>query len=177
MQLYDITSSADPRMAAIHSLYMSAFPVEERRPWESLVQLVDSRAPFFRLRAAGTSGCALAGFVTEWRLPGAVYVEHFAVDPALRGSGIGGAIIDDIVAGAGDQPVVVEVELPDANAGAPRRISFYERHGFSSMDGFVYFQPPYAPGLPDVQLMLMTTRPLPDPTAFVIMLHTLVYNQ
>ena len=46
-----------------------------------------------------------------------------------------------------------------------------------ALSDFKYFQPPYAPGLPDVELMLMTTRTLEDPVEFVIILHTLVYNQ
>ena len=86
-------------------------------------------------------------------------------------------MIDFIKEKALDFPLVVEVELPEANQDASRRIKFYKRHGFKPMTDFVYYQPPYAKGLPDVRLMLMTTKELTDPQVFVITLHNLVYNQ
>lgn len=177
MRLTKIISSTSPLLSAIHSIYMSSFPVEERRPWESLTRLIDSGIPFFSLFAALTDENVPVGFVSVWHLPEAMYIEHLAVSEAMRGSGVGGKILDEVVTTAADTPVVVEVELPEANAEAPRRIAFYERHGFTPISDFTYFQPPYAPGLPDVQLLLMTNRPLPDPKSFVIMLHTIVYNQ
>ncbi|MDE5607883.1 MAG: GNAT family N-acetyltransferase [Muribaculaceae bacterium] len=177
MNLEKITNSASPLLAQIHPLYMSAFPAKERRPWESVVQLIDSGSPFFTLMAA-TDDCGdFVGFVSLWKLPDTYYIEHLAVAGSCRSRGFGGRILSRMVELAGGQPLVVEVELPDANAEAPRRITFYERHGFTAMTDLEYYQPPYAPGLPDVRLMLMATRQLPDPVRFVIMLHTLVYNQ
>lgn len=176
VELIEAVNSSDKYISCVHTLYNSAFPREERRPWEREMELLDSGMPFFKLWIAIRGG-EFAGFATVWQLPGTVYIEHFAVDESLRGAGLGGKILDRLVDMAAEKPVVVEVELPDANAEAPRRIAFYERHGFDAMPDFLYFQPPYSPELSDVQLMLMTTRPLPDTKAFVIMLHTLVYNQ
>lgn len=156
---------------------MSAFPAKERRPWESVVQLVDSGSPFFTLMAATDDCCQFVGFVSLWKLPDTYYIEHLAVAGSCRSRGFGGQILGRMTEIAGERPLVVEVEPPGASAETPRRIAFYERHGFKAMDDFEYFQPPYAPGLPDVELMLMTTRELPDVRSFVIMLHTLVYNQ
>lgn len=171
-----IADTAHPDMMHINKLYHESFPIEERRPWELLTGLISSQMPFFKLFTAHDEKGEFAGFISRWTLPGAYYIEHFAVEPARRGEGIGGDILDTLIQGS-DRPTVLEVELPEANDDAPRRIAFYRRHGFETMDDFTYFQPPYAPGLPDVQLMLMTTRPLDDPKAFTIMLHTLVYNQ
>ena len=176
--LQPVTSATDPMTGYINSLYHSSFPEAERRPWPSLIQLIEPGAmPFFKLYAAIDSSNKFVGFVSTWQLPDSLYIEHLAVEPSMRSNGGGGTIIDTVRDMAGDKPVVVEVELPDSNPDAPRRIAFYERHGFTAMSDFDYYQPPYAPGLPDVQLMLMTTRPLPDPVRFVIMLHTIVYNQ
>ncbi|MDE7387304.1 MAG: GNAT family N-acetyltransferase [Muribaculaceae bacterium] len=176
--LRHITSATDPMTGYINSLYHASFPEAERRPWAALMQLIGpDPMPFFNLYAAVTSDNKFAGFVSTWRLPDSLYIEHLAVEPTMRSNGVGGAILDTVRNMASDKPVVVEVELPESNDDAPRRIAFYERHGFKAMADFDYFQPPYAPGLPDVQLMLMTTRQLPDPVRFVIMLHTIVYNQ
>jgi len=171
-----VENIADQAMTSIHKLYHDSFPPEERRPWEQLTQLVSSQIPFFKLYAAHDATGHFVGFISKWKLPEAYYIEHFAVVPQYRSNGVGGAIIDYILKDE-DLPTVLEVELPEANADASKRITFYRRHGFEPMVDFTYFQPPYAPGLPDVQLMLMTTKKLDDPTAFVITLHTLVYNQ
>lgn len=171
-----ITDADDLRLASIHALYHNSFPKEERRPWESLVSLIGT--PFFTLYiATDTATGRMAGFMTMWRLPRAMYVEHLAVEPSMRCNGVGGMLVDMAREVAGTLPLVVEVELPETGPDASRRISFYERHGFSVIEDVTYFQPPYAPGLPDVQLLLMSTAPLDDNTEFVIHLHTLVYNQ
>lgn len=172
-----VDNITDPAITSIHRLYHESFPKEERRPWELLTGLIESHMPYFKLFAAQDSNGCFVGFISRWTLPGAYYIEHFAVEQDRRSNGAGGCILDNILQDSSDRPVVLEVELPEANADAPRRIAFYNRHGFKAMDDFVYFQPPYAPGLPDVQLMLMTTKPLDDPRAFTVMLHTLVYNQ
>lgn len=173
-----VRSSSDKEMASAGSLYNRSFPREERRPWNQEMALVDSGMPFFRfLIATDMADGRFVGFATVWQLPGAVYIEHLAVDERLRSSGAGGKILDEIVSEAASLPVVVEVEPDEANEDAGRRIAFYERHGFEALRDFVYFQPPYAPGLPDVRLMLMATKIPEDLKAFVIMLHTLVYNQ
>lgn len=171
-----ITSVTDPLLSQIHSLYMDSFPETERRPWDSVKELISNSSPFYSLYAV-TMADTFIGFISVWKLPRATYIEHFAVVADMRSKGIGGTVLNQIIEDAGNEPIVVEVELPDSGQDAPRRIAFYERHGFSAMSDFLYFQPPYAKGLPDVQMMLMTTRPLPDPQAFVIILHTLVYNQ
>ncbi len=171
-----VTDQADQVMTSIHKLYHSSFPKEERRPWEHLTGLISSQMPYFRLFAAHDTDDNFVGFISRWTLPDAYYIEHFAVEPEHRGNGVGGCILEHILNGS-DRPVVLEVELPGTTSDATRRIEFYRRHGFETMDDFTYFQPPYAPGVPDVQLMLMTTRPLEDPKTFTVMLHTLVYNQ
>lgn len=177
IKISQVTSTDDPVLAKVHTLYHNSFPKEERRPWELLTNLINTQFPYFKLLVAyDETGCFM-GFMTMWRLPRAMYVEHLATEPDVRGKGIGGELIDYAIKEAGNQPLVVEVELPESGPEAPRRIAFYKRHGFEPMDDFTYFQPPYAPGLPDVQLLLMTTRQLDDPTEFVIQLHTIVYNQ
>lgn len=176
VSFHDITDIHDTALTAIFNLYTTSFPKEEQRPWESIQHLISSRFPFYTLTAVYDNN-TFAGFVSWWKLPGATYIEHLAVEPTMRSNGLGAEVLKHIVQQASDKPVVVEVELPDSGPDAPRRIAFYERQGFSVIDDITYFQPPYAPGLPDVQLLLMSNRPLPDVKVFVIQLHTIVYNQ
>lgn len=177
ISLTQINRSDDSALSKVQSLYLDAFPPEERRPWEQLSVLIDDLSGLFMMYVATTADGSFAGFITLWHLPGADYVEHFAVDPSMRGSGIGGTIIDNIRRQSGDRALILEVELPQTGPDAPRRIAFYKRHGFEPLNDFTYIQPPYAPGLPQVQLLLMTTRPIADVAAIASQLHTIVYNQ
>ncbi|MCM1297842.1 MAG: GNAT family N-acetyltransferase [Muribaculaceae bacterium] len=173
----DITDPNDSRLNRVKSLYFSSFPKEERRPWKSITEMLNNRSPFFKLRVITADGDNFAGFITLWNLPDALYVEHFAIEPEERSKGLGSRVISEITKSFGNTPVVLEVELPEVSEEAAERIQFYQRNGFEAMSDFPYFQPPYRPDLDIVPMMLMTSSPLPDPERFVIMLHTLVYNQ
>lgn len=147
----------DPALipAELRTLYFDSFPPEERRSWESIMELTDDRSSPFNLTVILRDGMT-AGFITWWRLGGARYVEHFAIIPAMRGGGLGGEAIRNFVA-ADPMPVILEVEPSGSNDMADRRIAFYERCGFTGHRDFEYIQPPYSPGLPEVPLMLMTS--------------------
>lgn len=132
--------------ADVHDLYLASFPEQERRQWRPRPR--GSYGP--HLHVARHSDGSLIGFMTTWRLPGATYIEHLAIDPALRSRGYGARFLSAI-----DDPVILEVEPPDTDV-ARRRIRFYERHGFAAHPDFDYVQPPYAASLPPVPLMLMT---------------------
>ena len=99
-----------------------------------------------------------AGFISYWQFDTFAYIEHFAVNPAARGGGIGACALREFKAMSG-LPVVLEVERPGSNDMADRRIAFYRRNGFHTIDSYDYIQPPYAPGLPEVPLLLMCDRP------------------
>lgn len=129
-------------------LYHEAFPADERRPWEDFCALVREREcfePYGIYRAD-----RWVGFITLWRLGAERYVEHFAVLPGERGTGTGSAALALL-----DGPLILEVE-PPVDAATEARVRFYRRAGFILHDDVAYVQPPYAPGLSAVPLMLMT---------------------
>lgn len=141
------------------SLYEQSFPPEERRHYQSADQLMDFVAdhrPTFRILAVSADNCSrLAGFITFWEFPDYVYIEHLAVDPILRGSGIGSEMIR-YIARTHDSPLILEVEPAETGAMAQRRIKFYQRLGFDLHDEINYMQPPYHPELQPIPLSLMT---------------------
>lgn len=146
-------SSAPGYVEASVRLYLSAFPLPERRTESEWRAMLLGGGPF---RAdAIVHGGKFAGFISHWLLDGFRYVEHFAVLPRMRGSGVGGWAIDRMKDGG--LPVVLEVE-PPATEMARRRIGFYERHGLrlSARD---YRQPPYRAGEEWLPLRLMSTHP------------------
>ena len=157
---------------ALESLYVESFPPEERRAWSDVVARAEcGTITLYGVRIDGR----VAGLITVWHLGSVDYVEHFAIDPASRGAGIGGKVIEDVVRRAGSRPVVLEVERSGSNEMASRRIAFYSRHGFRAIDDFDYVQPPYGDGLPWVPLMLMSSGTI-NPVDVARELYVTVYG-
>ncbi len=167
-----ITQPSAAWLPAAEALYLASFPPEERRPWD---EIVNPQSPSGPRLAIILDGGEFAGMVTTWRFDGFVYVEHLAIDHALRGRGIGAALLAELSASAG-LPLLLEVEPPaDDNPMAARRIGFYSRNGFHLLD-HDYIQPPYSPELPPVPLKLMSTDPALDALAATAILHREVYR-
>lgn len=141
----------------IEEIYLEAFPPEERRPWCDILNKIDSVGSPFSLTVIRL-GDRPVGLITAWTFERFVYIEHFAIDPTLRGKQLGSRALKRF---CGEQklPVVLEVEPSSLSNQARRRIRFYERMGFHAFPHFHYIQPPYAPGLPEVELMLMSNSP------------------
>lgn len=159
---------------SMEQLYLSAFSPDERRPWGHILRLASS-SPDFRFTLIRSSGKA-AGFITWWRLSQAIYIEHFAILPSLRSHGLGAMALRQFCAEQGKSPIILEVEPAGSGPIAERRIRFYERCGLSAHPFFPYIQPPYAPGLSPVPLMLMTTGCIPSLTDIATEIHRTVYG-
>lgn len=152
-----------------------AFPPEERRPEACFRRLADEE-PRFGCHAVLCEG-RLAGLLTCWRLDDMVYIEHLATLPALRGGGLGARALEALKADC-SSAIVLEVE-PPVDELTCRRIGFYRRNGFTLWAGSPYRQPPYGPGLPPVDLLLMVCGPLDESADFGRvrrLLHTVVYG-
>lgn len=168
-----IRSVAD--FSSASAIYHEAFPPEERRPWDEI--------------AAGSHGLALlgvyagdefAGLMTIWRFDGFQYIEHFAIDNRLRGSGAGSEALGQALKSGVDAglPTVLEVEPAEddeAASQASRRIRFYERAGLKVVDRG-YVQPPYSVGLPSVPLWIMSSSEEIDTAEVTRVLHEKVYK-
>lgn len=155
----------------IIEIYLASFPETERRPVEDLRRRVASGEINLYLMADDDQ--APVGFITSWHFGDFRYVEHFAVDPATRGLGLGGKALEDFI-DLEPTPVILEVEPAETSVEARRRIAFYQRHGFDIVDKS-YIQPPYTAELSPIPLHLMATADLNTANA-TKMLHSRVYN-
>lgn len=173
MTSISLIPAAACHLAAARALYEGAFPPEERRPWQSIVEPLSEVGP--RLHIISLADGSAAGFVTVWLFDRFIYVEHLAVDPAVRGGGIGALTLAELEKIYG-LPIALEVEPPaDDNPMAIRRIGFYRRCGLEVLD-FDYIQPPYSENLPSVPLLLMATPGAPEPSEIAERLHKEVYG-
>ncbi len=125
----------------IENLLIDAFPVEEYREIDQFREYVDTKDAFH---------CNIileddkpVGFITFWDFEDFYYIEHFAIDPNLRNGGYGKKVMEGITKQL-NRPIVLEVEHPIEEM-AKRRISFYERQGFTLWEND-YQQPPYRKG-------------------------------
>lgn len=138
---------------SIKQLYFEAFPIEERRPWESIMRLISTNNSYnLTLIFADNE---FAGFITSWIFTDFIYIEHFAIVSDKRGYGIGAQAISAFTRYLPQLPIILEAEPIDTSAIARRRIEFYQRQGFQLCSDFDYTQPPYSPTLPAVKLSLM----------------------
>jgi len=155
-------------------LYNLSFPPEERRERADFLRIMRGNAAFMALAAVDDKN--FKGFVTFWRFPAFCYIEHLAVQPAERGAGIGGDLLEMVKARTG-LPVVLEVETP-VDELTRRRIGFYQRHGLRLSD-VAYRQPPYDAGKPWVPMRLMATAAMTDEQLRLAaqVLHREVYGQ
>ena len=162
MRIRDFRATDAP---AVMRIYEDSFPPEERRPYASPEAMAAFMAAPERdmdaLVAVDREG-GVAGFLTYWRFPAFHYVEHLAVRREARGAGTGAALVKALAARCGGR-ILLEVERPELMDSeeeadtARRRIGFYRRLGLRPHPEVRYVQPPYAPGLPGVELMLMTS--------------------
>ena len=122
-------AATDPEL---RRLYESAFPREERIPWEDLLRLVEKMPLEF---AEYREGAELLGITIVYPRPRLSWFWYFAVPEEKRGRGIGQRILAALLARYEGRSAVLDMEDP-AQPGAPnaaqrlRRRDFYLRNGF-----------------------------------------------
>ncbi len=161
MELVRITGT-HPYLTLIRSWYETAFPPEERRDFDLLIQLLPN--PDLHLCALVQAGQPV-GFISYWQWPdaGVLFIEHFAIDPDRRGRQLGQEALAQIL----NIPVtyyMLEAELPTDDLSKPR-IRFYERQGFQVND-FPYAQPPYQLGNPAIPMKILSMPIILDKAVF-----------
>ena len=148
----------------IYRIMQASFSDDEYRPYDEQLALFEE--PEYRVyympaigmervgnHPTGNSTMHAAGFLAVWEFESFTYIEHFAVDPALRNSGTGSAMLQELVRKYQKQ-ICLEVELPEDEL-TRRRIGFYERNGFV-FNEYPYIQPPISKGKSPVPLRVMT---------------------
>lgn len=160
--MLQFTSQSD--FSEIYRIMQASFSDDEYRPYDEQLALFEK--PEYRIyymsaiemervsnHSTGNSTMHAAGFLAVWEFESFTYIEHFAVDPVLRNSGTGSAMLQELVRKYQKQ-ICLEVELPEDEL-TRRRIGFYERNGFV-FNEYPYIQPPISKGKSPVPLRVMT---------------------
>lgn len=122
--------TAHPDLFRVRRLYESAFPANERRPFETLPSGFDGQGELL----AFYLGDCFAGFVSLLTWADITHILYFAIEEALRNRGLGSAALECIKSRKPGQRLIADLEapLPDApnRAQRLRRRAFYQRAGF-----------------------------------------------
>lgn len=128
--------AGDPLMDAAMALYRRSFPAHELRLWPDQQAVMND--PLYHFGLCLLDG-ALAGLILYWDFGAYIYVEHFCVEPSMRGHGLGTLILVKLAKKG--KPIILEID-PLTDDVAVRRKGFYERCGYVA-NGFAHVHPPY----------------------------------
>ena len=128
--------TSDALMDAAMTLYRASFPSHELRLWADQKAVMSD--PAYHFDMCLTDG-ALAGLILYWDFGSYIYVEHFCVEPSMRGHGLGTLILAELA--KKNKPIILEID-PLTDDVAIRRKGFYERCGYVA-NGFAHIHPPY----------------------------------
>lgn len=150
METHRITDETDVFYPDFMRLYEASFPAYERRTQAQRRRAISD--PRFHLEAVLDAG-AFAAFNAYWDFGDCTFIEHVAVDPKMRGGGVGSWILEDFFA-RNPKTCVLEIDPPEDDISV-RRLRFYERHGFSQTPFFI--SPIYGSG--GDEKLLILSRP------------------
>ncbi len=144
--------SNDEYFAPSMKLMHNSFVDDELRNDDALRTLTDGN-PLFSFNIIQNDKGERVGLITTWNFGKILYVEHFAIEPDLRGAGYGKAAID-CLSNKSKLPIILEVEMPETSEDAKRRVRFYESLGLCGWQT-PYMQPAYSKEKNPLPMMLM----------------------
>lgn len=121
-------------LAAVRTLYESAFPEDERMAFDRLTGMQDA----LHRMLVWYDGETLAGITFTFQHEGLTYLSYLAVDGRLRGKGYGSQILQ--VLKRMYPRIVIDIERirKETDTEQIRRKRFYERAGFRETGVFYY---------------------------------------
>lgn len=123
----------------LKKLYKTAFPRSERKPFGLILK--NRREGKAEILAAVDQSGAFCGLAISFFSEGLVLLAYFAVLPALRGQGIGAALLCALRERYAEQKFFLEIERADREDDPSglkaRRKAFYLRNGMSETGLFV----------------------------------------
>lgn len=102
-----VTKAKKRELPGLFLLYRAAFPRQERKPFSVIVKMARTgRVDLWTIREAGR----FAGFAATVNGSELVLLDYFAVRKAMRGRGLGSAVLKKLMAQYRDRGFFVEIE-------------------------------------------------------------------
>ena len=133
--IFLVENNERERVEQIRVLYESAFPPDERMPFERVLQKRD--AGTMTLLSIENADGEFLGFANVTLCQDALALNYFAILPEWRGKGFGTEVIVELKKRHPDRSIVIDIEDDCVESENPeqrkRRRLFYERLGFCAM--------------------------------------------
>lgn len=149
MYFQRVTRRDDPGFIRAMALYAKSFPLHEQRLSDSQLAILGEEA--YHLDQIIQDGRFL-GAIFYWETGDFVYVEHFCMEPHLRGQGFGKTALE-LLAEKG-KTVILEID-PPADDISRRRLGFYQRCGFRE-NVHEHIHPAYRPEYRGHELVVLS---------------------
>lgn len=150
MEFNQVTSAEDYRAKEIYNAYCSAFPEDERRCEKQFRELFNqNHVKIFSV----LEGLDDIGYFICWELSHFVFVEHFEIFSEFRSKKYGSEVLKKLYSDY--SKIVLESEPEHLDETAKKRLEFYSKNGFTTIDDN-YLQPPYQNGKNPVSLWLLS---------------------
>lgn len=130
-------------------IYKESFPVFERRTTKDQIRALGDETYHFNIIYDKEE---LVGILLYWDIEPFKYIEHFAIDPKLRGRRYGSRVLEEFC--ACNKNVILEIDPPIDDISI-KRLKFYESLGFRMQD-FDYTHPSYRKDCKRHSLKIMT---------------------
>ena len=167
IQEIDIQNEKDRLYDDFKALYSSSFPIFEQRTEEQQAWAFEQAE--YHL-AGYTDKGRWIGFISYWEFDTYIYVEHFAIDAALRGQGYGSRVLRMFVEQKG-KTVLLEID-PIVDEVSAARLRFYTHCGFRT-NPYTHRHPAYREGYQPHLLVLLTAPDAISEEAYMRFYHDL----
>lgn len=159
MELARVTSPEEDGFRRAMELYALSFPIHEQRIAASQEQIMG--LPEYHLEQVMEDGRFL-GALFYWEIEDFLYVEHFCMDPAVRGRGLGQQAL--VLLAERGKPVILEID-PPVDEISKRRRGFYLRCGFQE-NPWPHVHPPYRGGYQGHELVVLSCPKVLEQTSY-----------
>lgn len=147
-RVFDIEDRQD--IEKVWNIYEESFPHYERRRIET--QKRRHRDDKYKPMVIVNDIDEVYGIFFYWDFDKFLFLEHFAINPNLRGKGLGSKILKDFC--KNQKMIILEIDPLDTEI-ALRRKTFYEKLGFRYNE-INYLHPGYELDYPEHELKIMT---------------------
>ncbi|NDV95563.1 N-acetyltransferase [Dysgonomonas sp. 521] len=137
----------------IHEIYKGSFPLHEQRSGEQQRNAFENEHYRLIAKIVFTDKFNLASFISYWDFDSYVYIEHFAVNPLMRGQNVGSSSLK-LFADLIKKPVLLEID-PLIDEISNKRFHFYERLGYQ-LNSYTHYHPAYNTQFPPHQLLVLS---------------------
>lgn len=149
MHFIRLISTSHPQWEKAWDIYNNSFPIFEQRTKGDQIEAM--KDDMFECRVYVKDN-DVVGILFFWQYDIYRYIEHFAINPQLRGQNYGSEILMEFC--NSNHTTFLEIDLPIDEVSI-NRLHFYERLGFK-MNEFDHVHPPYRKGFDGHSLKVLS---------------------